>query len=329
MSAIGMILLFVAFLALAGFLFTRYKAGRLANTPYVKTGELAAKGEQVCGEKGAISTEGKVKVAQLIFSPVTKTECLYYKVNVTAKWKEGESDRSQQVMEEKKAADFGLDDGTGAVQVDASKGGDFDLKKVFDKKKGFGLKAVFTGSDTIEFGDHGFQVLPGQKVNGIKIPMSADYQVTEECVLPAESLYVNGKFEAGAVRSPSWVSLIMTAKTREEVMGDTLKTVNRAKMAALICGPLGAVFLAIGALTGGGSSKPATTDTPAPEAPAAEAAPAPAAPAPAPAAPAPAAAPAAEPAAAPAPAPAAPAAPAAGKASKGPGKAGKSKGKMN
>ena len=54
MFAAGIFVLFVALLAWAGFGVQKYKAGRLAKTPLVDTGEAAEKGEEVAGDKGAI-----------------------------------------------------------------------------------------------------------------------------------------------------------------------------------------------------------------------------------------------------------------------------------
>ena len=309
MVAIGAILLLVAVLAWGGFLMQRFKGGRLDKAPFVKTGDLAAKGDAVAGEKGAVSVEGKLNAPQLLTSPVTGTECLYYQVQVTAKWKSGENNRSQEIMHDKKACEFTLDDGSGPVGIDANKGGDFDMKQTFSKKRGMGLKAVVTGGEVIEFGDHGFGVRPGMKIKGVKIPMSADYQVTEKVFLPIDKAYVCGKWQAdaSAVTSPSWTSLILTAKSREELVGATAKTKERAKLVGMITTPAAILFFILGAVFGGGDKKSGATEpsnTNTVEAAAAKPAAAPAAkPAAAPAAK-PAGKTAAKPAAAPAPAPA-------------------------
>jgi hypothetical protein len=220
MFAAGIFVLFIALLAWAGFGVQKYKAGRLAKTPLVDTGEAAEKGEQVAGDKGAISVEGQLNYDELLTSPVTGTKCLYYQLDVDAKWDAGESSESKKVMDEKKAVGFTLDDGSGPVAIDASQGGDFeDLETAFSKKKGRGIVST---SSRIEFGDNGFSVLAGQKVDGVYIPDDAKYEVVEKVLEPIDKAYANGKItENNEVGSPNWASLILSSKTYDEIVAGT------------------------------------------------------------------------------------------------------------
>ncbi len=220
MFAAGVFVLFVALLAWAGFGVQKYKAGRLAKTPLVDTGEAAEQGDEVSGDKGAISVEGTVEHDELLTSPVTGTKCLYYELDVDAEWKAGESSESKKIMDEKEAVAFTLDDGSGPVPVDASEGGDFeDLETTFSKKKGRG---IISTDNVIEFGDNGFTVLAGQKIDRVRIPDDAKYEVVEKVLEPMDRAYANGKItENNEVGAPNWASLIISNKTYQEIVEGT------------------------------------------------------------------------------------------------------------
>ncbi len=249
MVAAGVITLFVALLAWVGFGVQKYKAGRLSKAPFVDTGEAATQGQNVAGKKGAISVEGQVDCPELVTSPVTGTECMYYDLRVTAEWTSGDDKKSVEVMDEKVGAPITLDDGTGAVRLDVTEGGDFeDIEETFDKKKGRG---IISTSDSIEFGDNGFSVLTGQKVNGIRIPGDAKYHVKERCLPLQQSLYANGKIaDDNAVGSPSWASLILSSKGREQLVGDTQAFAQKLMYGASAGTAAGAILSGVGFLMG-------------------------------------------------------------------------------
>ena len=220
MFAGGIAILFIAFLAWVGFGVQKYKAGRLADTPLENTGDVASKGDEVAGDKGAISAEGDLQYDELLESPVTGTQCLYYRLDVNAEWKSGEETESHHVTDEEQAAPFSIDDGSGPVQIDASEGGDLeDLEETFDEKRGPGIVST---SNSIEFGENGFSVMTGQKVRGVRIPDDAKYHVEEEVLRPMDFAYANGKVtEDNAIGSPSWASLILSSKTYDEIVEST------------------------------------------------------------------------------------------------------------
>ena len=132
----------------------------------------------------------------------------------------GENSESKQIMDEKQAVGFTLDDGSGPIPVDASEGGDFEsLDTAFSKKKGRGIVST---SDTVEFGDQGFTVMGGRKVDGVYIPDDAKFKVVEKVLEPIDRAYANGKItEENAVGSPNWASLILSDKTYEEIVEGT------------------------------------------------------------------------------------------------------------
>ena len=244
--AVGFVGLLVAFLGVLGFIMMKMKGGRIAKTPFHKTGEVASKGASIAGPKGEISTEGKlIKPAELLTSPVEGKPCLMYTLEVHAKWKAGDNEVSVQMMEEKKSLIFEVDDGSGPIKVDPGTSGDFEPLHKFDQTKGKGLKAAFTGGG-IKFGATEFEVHPGGRYKGKLVPDNAKIKVVEKALEPQEMFYVNGKLDEGVIKKHSWSSLILSNKSRDETLAATLGTQNKAKMAALIGGVLGPVCLGIG-----------------------------------------------------------------------------------
>lgn len=245
MLAIGSIIALIGFLALVGGIFQRVRAGRLANTPFVKTGEVAP---EKAGEKGAISAEGKVVVQQPLVSPVSGTPCLYYDVAVTAQWKVGDSSHTQRVTDEKAGAPFAIDDGSGPVQIDVSKGGDFDFK-TWRKKDSRGLMSAFTGRP-LTFGDRGFSVPTGIRVGLVHVPDSAEFEVVERVLPVGDFLFANGKLDSGRIGSPSWTSLVLSTKPREELMAGTGKMAKMLLTGGGVAAAAGVLLAGIGAAMG-------------------------------------------------------------------------------
>jgi hypothetical protein len=275
-----------------GFLM-KLRAGRVADAPFVKTGEAAQKGAAVANAKGAISAEGNVTCQQPLVSPVSGTTCIYYEVKVTAAWTEGQTHKIKEMGTEKRAAQFAIDDGSGPVWVDAREGGDFEPEQVKSETKSPGLIGGIAGQDLI-FGN--YRVSPGILSIGTK------YTVKETVVPAVQRLYVCGKVgSSNEITKPSWRNLLMTHKSRVDFLGHATQTAKFAFIGAGAGIGLGAILGVVATVFGGSGSAKAAT---APADTTAATAAAPAAPPPATAATPPAAAP---PAAAPAPAPAKPA----------------------
>lgn len=249
MVAIGVLVLFVGILALAGGAFSRVRAGRIANTPFASTGDVASKGASLATQKGGISTQGRVVAPQLATSPVTGTPCLYYDVTVTAHWKVGDSVQTHRVTDEKVAAPFAIDDGSGAIRIDASKGGDLGTKTTFQKKQGRGLMSAFTGKP-LTFGERGFSVPQGIRVGLTVIPDTAEFEVVERCLAMPERLYANGKLENGVIGSPSWTSLVLSTKSRDELLAGTATMAKRLLVGGAAASAAGALVAGVGAMMG-------------------------------------------------------------------------------
>lgn len=199
----------------------KFKAGRIAKAPFVKTGDACRRGAELAGAKGAISTYGNVEIRTPLRSPVTGTECLYYELKVTGEWKEGESTKSKDYVDDKVSADFGLNDGTGTVLIDARRGGDFEpFNKTFEetKKEGFlaDLKSAVGRGEAIPFGSYAFQNPTMSKANKF---------TCTEYVLPVQrALFACGRAEGGVITSPKFTSLILDHRSRDELLGNAAKS---------------------------------------------------------------------------------------------------------
>lgn len=226
----------------------KFKAGRLAKAPFVKTGDAATKGESVAGEKGAISVEGQVKTQELLTSPVTGTECLYYELKVVGKWKDGDSEKSKDYVDEKSAAAFALDDGTGAVRIAADQGGDFDcLEKTFEETKKEGmfadLKSAVGKGEPIMFGQYAFENPAMSKAN--------KFECIEKVVKPQPQLFALGKLENGMIGSPSWTSLVLSNKSRDELLGSTAKAAKNFLIGGAAAAGVGVILGVVSNLMAG------------------------------------------------------------------------------
>lgn len=239
MTAVGVILTAGGIVALIWGAMQKYKAGRIAKTPLVGTGDAAIQGEAAAGPKGAMSVQGDLKVQTPVVSPVTGTECLYYELKVTGTWKDGDTQKSADYVDEKYAADFGIDDGSGTVMINAQEGGDFELVKTFDetKKEGFlaDLKGAVGKGEPIMFGGYPFENPPMSRANMFKCV---------ERVLPiTPKVFALGKVNGNVIGPPGWTSLILSSKTREELLGGAAKT-------AKLCLIGGAASAGVGAIVG-------------------------------------------------------------------------------
>ncbi len=231
----------VLLLGVLGFIFSKMKGGRIAQTPFHKTGDVAAKGDSIAGDKGSISTEGKfIAPAELLTSPVDAKPCLMYTLTVTAKWKAGDNEVSVEMMKEEKSINFQIDDGSGPVTVNPGTSGDFTPMHKFSETKGKGLKAAFSGGG-IQFGATNFEVHPGGRYNGKLVPDNAKISVVETALEPQASFYVNGKWKDGVIQKHDWTSLILSSSSRDETLATTLKYQKNGKIAAGVGGGLAVI----------------------------------------------------------------------------------------
>jgi hypothetical protein len=263
---VGILLILLGLIGLAYGLVMRSRAGRVADAPFVKTGEAAAKGMAAANPKGAISVEGNVTCPQPLVAPVSGKTCLFYEIKVTASWKDGDTTKTKELTHEKQAAQFGVDDGTGPVWIDARAGGDFEPKEEKTESKSTSLLGGITGQDLM-FGQ--FKVSTGVLSLGTK------YTVEETILSAAPRLYVLGKAgPSNEITAPGWRKLMITGKSRADYLGHAMQSAKVALIVAaslsgvgVVLGVLGAVFqpaapAATAATTATAATQPAAgTDT--------------------------------------------------------------------
>lgn len=234
MIGVGILILFLGVIGLAWGLYNKVKAGRVADAPLVPTAQ-AAQG-QGAGPKGQISAQGRVVCQQPLVSPVTGTPCLYYSIKTTAHWKVGNENKEKILDEQKVAAQFAIDDGSGAVWVDARKGGDFDTQTK-DQEQSTGLLGGITGQD-LHFGNY--------RVSTGMLSLGTKYRVREEVMPVSANLYACGKFEGGSIAAPGWRSLILSTKSRDELLGHATKSAKTFLIGGASAFGLGLVLSIVG-----------------------------------------------------------------------------------
>lgn len=237
--SIGLTLFALGLIGLIYGVFQRLKAGRITDAPLVSTGDAANRGRAVAGPRGQISAQGSVVCPQPVIAPFSGTPCLYYEIKCTARWKDGDTQKSELIDEQKVAAVFAIDDGSGPVAVDAREGGEFEPTQRKCEAKGTGLVGGVTGTD-LEFGNY--------CVNTPILDVGTKYEVEEEVLPLVPRLYVCGRVgDAGnAIASPSWRQLLVTTKSRDELLSSATKT---AKLALVLGGAL--LFVGGGTATAG------------------------------------------------------------------------------
>lgn len=248
MGGIAALLVALGIVGLIYALMNKLKAGRVSDAPFVSTGDVAQKGKAVASQKGAVSFQGDVRCDEPLIAPVSGAPCLYYELKCTAKWKEGDHHKEKEIEKRKAAARFAIDDGSGQVWVDAEEGGDFEPEETTRQEKSSGLIGGITGQDIV-FGQ--YAVSPG-----LLVGLGRTYVVEEKHVPLKPRMYVCGVVgeQPGVVTSPKWRNLIMSDKSRDELLG-------KAQSVAKISFIVGGALIGVGAIVGvvsmfvGGSPK--------------------------------------------------------------------------
>lgn len=216
LQGIGLIIVTLGIIGIIWGVFQKLKAGRVADAPLATTGDVVQKGRAAAGPKGQISAQGNVVCHQPLYAPFSGVPCLFYSLKCTAEWKEGDVEKKKVLDEQKVAAQFALDDGTGPVWVDAHEGGDFEPTTTKRETKGTGLLGGITGTE-LAFGNY--------KVQTGMLSLGTKYTVEEEVLPMTPRLYACGKLadQGGVIGSPNWRQLILSAKSRDELLSSATK----------------------------------------------------------------------------------------------------------
>ena len=237
MAGLGIIVSFISVIVLVFGLLQRTKAKRVADAPFVSTLDAGSRGKEVASPKGAISAQGQVRCDQPVIAPMSGTPSLWYKIKVTASWKDGNENKTKELETQQAAASFSINDGTGEVWIDARKGGDFSPTLTRSDTKGTGLIGGITGQELV-FGNHRIQ--PGIMSIGTK------YTVSEECLPVENRLYVCGVVGDRSITAPGWRNLLISNKTREELFSSATKNAKMMLMGGAGTFGLGMVLTIVG-----------------------------------------------------------------------------------
>ncbi|MCC6336983.1 MAG: hypothetical protein IT380_23690, partial [Myxococcales bacterium] len=219
----GVFLLIVGFGVLGFGLMQHLKGKRILAAPFKKTGDIA-KNPTSEDPKGAMSTEGRVlPPAQALLSPASKTPCLYYELKIERIFEKTETTQdgtktvkgTETLDTIKGGSVFALDDGSGRLEVDCTKGADFDnLKDGFKKElNGWG------GSSNVQFGEYRYDI----PVIGSDKGWTIGFKATEKYVPVDGTLFVLGKLEGSKLVKPGWRSMVASNKGREGLLGSIAK----------------------------------------------------------------------------------------------------------
>jgi hypothetical protein len=215
MQYLGFFLLVVAVVGVIVGLLQRSKGQKLADAPFVKTGE-AASNPQAANAKGSISVEGQIACQQPLRGPQSGQPCIYFEYKLEeehtkSKLTERGTETTKEwrvVSEQKQGTAFTIDDGSGPVWVQIADKVDADLQTSFSGMPGTGAGGSVGG------------LAAGLAVAALS---GGRLRATEKIIPAQGKLFALGKHEQGRiVRHDGMMgSLILSPKGREGLMGAT------------------------------------------------------------------------------------------------------------
>ena len=222
MGAVASIIIAISIVVLIYAALQKRKASRITKAEQVQSGALGQKANGT-----AVSVEGR-PVAQQLVSPVTGTPCIYYELEVEGFWKEGDTAKSKKYLETKEGH-VGVDDGTGVAPLNLAGGGDFDLRQTYKETKKEGmfddLKNALGGKKPIVFGNFNFQNPPVSKAN--------KFTCTEKVFEAPTTIYAAGYIKDGVLSGKGLFSLLVSNKTRGELLNEAVGTAKKMFYAGL------------------------------------------------------------------------------------------------
>jgi hypothetical protein len=230
MQPLGFVLIGLGVIGLLFVLITVRHIKKLHATTLHKTGELA-KNPALAGPKGDVSAEGAVVVMQPINAPVSGKPALYYEITVKRKWEKFVTTENGQKREtgseslttSKGAGQFGIDDGSGVIAIDASQGASADLVQSFKQEQ------------RVSSGD----VMFGQFHTNVPHSFGDKHTIAVECtemiLAPEGKLYAVGALANGMIIKPSGTfgKLTLSSKGKE---GHVASLKKRAIIGAVVGG---------------------------------------------------------------------------------------------
>ncbi len=209
------------------------KMKKILAAPFRKTAEVA-QNPQSADAKGLVSCEGAIVAPQQpLYAPVSNRPCLAYKVDLIQHWHryvrtENGTKRetgTSTISSQKVGSVFYLNDGSGHVPVDATKGIDTDYEQSAKQAKG-----VAWGD--VQFGNFHAVVSPpgGDK--------SADsVECIESIVTPEGNAFVMGKLVNGGITQEAGLfgNLLLSKKGRTALVGSKKRNATIGAVFAGLC----------------------------------------------------------------------------------------------
>ncbi len=219
MGAVAAIVVALSIVVLIYAMLMKRKASRITKADHMQSG--AASGAP---NGKAVSVQGR-PVANPLVSPVTGTQCLYYEVEVEGFWKDGDTKKSETYLDINEGQ-VGVDDGTGVVPLNLAGGGDFDLKQTFQRSQKEGmfddLKNALGKGKPIVFGNFNFENPVNSKAN--------EFRCTEKVFIAEGNVYAAGYVKDGVLSGKGLFSLLVSSKTRDELLDDAMGNAKKAFM---------------------------------------------------------------------------------------------------
>jgi hypothetical protein len=251
MLPLGMAIVALGIIGIIWGIFQKLRAGRVADAPLVSTADAASRGLQVATPKGAVSVEGNVICPQPLMAPVSGVPCLAYRLKCTVTWKDGDVEKSKEIDNQKVSGSFTVDDGSGPVPIEDSATGDFEPMESKREKKSVGLIGGVTGTE-LKFGNYVVSTGIGS--------MGETYEIEEFYMPMVPRLYVCGRAtNRGVINAPDWRQLLLSNKSRDELLGSAQKTAKIALGAGVGAFLVGGALATIGQLTADPAASSATS----------------------------------------------------------------------
>lgn len=179
----------------------------LADTPEIPIRSVAM---------GLVEVHGQAKGPQTVLSPVTKTPCFFYKVDIERWVRDKNGGHWSHAATQAEGTRFYLEDATGKVLVDAH-GAEYDLIQTARRETGRGLGGSLTrlfggtldsspltspgvsdadllnyAEAVISTGHSTFSLSGGDLLSGLAIGSAHRYRLSEYCILPGQSYDIAG-----------------------------------------------------------------------------------------------------------------------------------------
>jgi hypothetical protein len=224
MSVLGW---FLAAGGLAGIVFAlrmMMKSKKMQTVPFKTPSEIAQGGAQAADAKGMISTEGNAEAGpQPLTAPMSGQPCLAYEIKIERRWeKQIQTEKgfekktgTDKVLTQYQGSQFRITDGSGAVDVDASKEPD----AAFEQAHTSTIKVGMVVPGTLQFG----QMQVNTPVILPDAGRTSAFVGTEKILKPG-NLYALGQLQNGILSTPKGAltgRLTLSSKGRSALLAST------------------------------------------------------------------------------------------------------------